>query len=89
MPSWWSRTSSARSKQGLNPRAAAHAAMGEVTRPIISIALVLCAVFVPVAFVSGLTGQFYRQFAHHHRGEHPHLDVQFADACRRHWRRCC
>ncbi|HWW29429.1 MAG TPA: multidrug efflux RND transporter permease subunit [Steroidobacteraceae bacterium] len=49
-------------EQGLNPKAAAHAAMGEVTRPIISIALVLCAVFVPVAFVSGLTGQFYRQF---------------------------
>jgi multidrug efflux pump len=46
----------------LNPRAAAHAGMAEVTRPIISIALVLCAVFVPVAFVSGLTGQFYRQF---------------------------
>ncbi len=61
-PSWWWRTSSARSKHGLNPHAAAHAAMGEVTRPIISIALVLCAVFVPVAFVSGLTGQFYRQF---------------------------
>jgi hydrophobe/amphiphile efflux-1 (HAE1) family protein len=49
-------------EQGLNPKAAAHAAMAEVTRPIISIALVLCAVFVPVAFVSGLTGQFYRQF---------------------------
>jgi multidrug efflux pump len=49
-------------EQGLNPHAAAHAAMGEVTRPIISIALVLCAVFIPVAFVSGLTGQFYRQF---------------------------
>jgi hydrophobe/amphiphile efflux-1 (HAE1) family protein len=49
-------------EDGLNPHAAAHAAMGEVTRPIISIALVLCAVFVPVAFVSGLTGQFYRQF---------------------------
>jgi hydrophobe/amphiphile efflux-1 (HAE1) family protein len=49
-------------EQGLNPHAAAHAAMGEVTRPIISIALVLCAVFVPVAFISGLTGQFYRQF---------------------------
>src|ERR1700684_1378395 len=49
-------------EQGLNPHAAAHAAMGEVTRPIISIALVLCAVFVPVAFVTGLTGQFYRQF---------------------------
>ncbi|HEY2683878.1 MAG TPA: multidrug efflux RND transporter permease subunit [Steroidobacteraceae bacterium] len=49
-------------EQGLNPHAAAHAAMGEVTRPIISIALVLCSVFIPVAFVSGLTGQFYRQF---------------------------
>jgi len=47
---------------GLAPRAAAHAAMQEVTRPIISIMLVLCAVFVPVAFVTGLTGQFYRQF---------------------------
>ena len=49
-------------ENGLNPHAAAHAAMGEVTRPIISIMLVLCAVFVPVAFVTGLTGQFYRQF---------------------------
>ncbi len=49
-------------EDGLNPHAAAHAAMGEVTRPIISIMLVLCAVFIPVAFVSGLTGQFYRQF---------------------------
>src|ERR1700726_1668941 len=49
-------------EQGLNPTAAAHAAMGEVTRPIISIALVLCAVFVPVAFLSGPTGQFPRQF---------------------------
>jgi len=49
-------------EEGLNPHAAAHAAMGEVTRPIISIMLVLCSVFIPVAFVSGLTGQFYRQF---------------------------
>jgi hydrophobe/amphiphile efflux-1 (HAE1) family protein len=48
---------------GLDPRAAAHAAMTEVTRPIISIMLVLCSVFIPVAFLSGLTGQFYRQFA--------------------------
>src|SRR6201995_141232 len=47
-------------EDGLNPHAAAHAAMAEVTRPIISIMLVLCAVFVPVAFISGLTGQFYR-----------------------------
>jgi multidrug efflux pump len=37
--------------------------MREVSGPIIAIALVLCAVFVPIAFVSGLTGQFYRQFA--------------------------
>ena len=37
--------------------------MSEVSRPIIAITLVLCAVFIPVAFVSGLTGQFYRQFA--------------------------
>ena len=34
-----------------------------MSRPIIAITLVLCAVFVPVAFVSGLTGEFYRQFA--------------------------
>jgi multidrug efflux pump subunit AcrB len=37
--------------------------MREVSRPIIAITLVLCAVFVPVAFVPGLTGEFYRQFA--------------------------
>ncbi len=49
--------------EGLAPRAATKAAMAEVSRPIIAITLVLCAVFGPVAFVSGLTGQFYRQFA--------------------------
>ena len=48
---------------GLNPCAAAHQAMREVSGPIIAIALVLCAVFVPMAFLSGVTGQFYRQFA--------------------------
>src|SRR5580700_4108645 len=48
---------------GLRPRDAALKAMREVTRPIIAIALVLCAVFVPIAFISGLTGEFYRQFA--------------------------
>ena len=37
--------------------------MEEVSGPIIAIALTLCAVFVPIAFISGLTGQFYRQFA--------------------------
>lgn len=48
---------------GLDAVAAAHAAMAEVTRPIISIMLVLCSVFVPVAFLSGIEGEFYRQFA--------------------------
>jgi multidrug efflux pump len=48
---------------GLSPKAATRKAMGEVTGPIVSTALVLCAVFVPTAFISGLTGQFYRQFA--------------------------
>ncbi|MBQ1542608.1 multidrug efflux RND transporter permease subunit [Caulobacter sp. CCUG 60055] len=48
---------------GLAPADAARRAMGEVTGPIISTALVLCAVFVPTAFITGLTGQFYRQFA--------------------------
>jgi hydrophobe/amphiphile efflux-1 (HAE1) family protein len=48
---------------GLAPREATKLAMSEVSRPIIAITLVLCAVFGPVAFVSGLTGQFYRQFA--------------------------
>ncbi|HEX4050074.1 MAG TPA: multidrug efflux RND transporter permease subunit [Steroidobacteraceae bacterium] len=48
---------------GLPPVHATKVAMREVSRPIIAITLVLCAVFGPVAFVSGLTGQFYRQFA--------------------------
>jgi hydrophobe/amphiphile efflux-1 (HAE1) family protein len=48
---------------GLSPRDASHQAMEEVSGPIIAIGLVLCAVFVPVAFLSGLTGEFYRQFA--------------------------
>ncbi|MGF7162531.1 multidrug efflux pump [Rhodoligotrophos appendicifer] len=50
-------------EDGLEPRAAAYKAMAEVSGPIIAIALVLVAVFVPLAFISGLTGQFYRQFA--------------------------
>jgi multidrug efflux pump len=48
---------------GLTPHDATVRAMSEVTSPIIAITLVLCAVFVPIAFISGLTGQFYRQFA--------------------------
>src|SRR5476649_2574518 len=48
---------------GLNARAATYKAMQEVSGPIIAIALTLVAVFVPLAFMSGLTGQFYKQFA--------------------------
>ena len=50
-------------ENGLTPLAAAHQAMREVSGPIIAIALVLVAVFVPISFLSGITGQFYRQFA--------------------------
>lgn len=48
---------------GLSPRDATYQAMREVSGPIIAIALTLVAVFVPLAFMSGLTGQFYQQFA--------------------------
>lgn len=48
---------------GHAPVEATRRAMREVTGPIVATALVLCAVFVPVAFIGGLTGQFYRQFA--------------------------
>ncbi|MDO1529653.1 efflux RND transporter permease subunit [Fulvimonas sp. R45] len=48
---------------GQSPKEATRKAMREVTGPIVATALVLCAVFIPTAFISGLTGQFYRQFA--------------------------
>jgi multidrug efflux pump len=48
---------------GLDPRAAAHKSMDEVGAALVAIALVLCAVFVPSAFITGISGQFYRQFA--------------------------
>ncbi len=50
-------------EEGLAARPAALQAMREVTGPIIAIALVLCAVFVPIAFLGGLAGELYRQFA--------------------------
>src|SRR4051812_33427068 len=49
--------------RGKSPRDAARAAMTEVTGPVIAIALVLCAVFVPTAMMAGISGQFYKQFA--------------------------
>ncbi|MES2623982.1 MAG: multidrug efflux RND transporter permease subunit [Pseudomonadota bacterium] len=48
---------------GLAPREATYQAMREVSGPIIAISLTLIAVFVPIAFISGLNGQFYKQFA--------------------------
>lgn len=50
-------------ENGLSPVAATRQAMSEVTGPIIAIALVLCAVFIPTAFIQGLSGEFYKQFA--------------------------
>jgi len=50
-------------EEGLSPSAAAEKAMGQVTSPIISTTLVMLAVFVPVGFIPGITGQLYRQFA--------------------------
>ncbi len=50
-------------EEGMDPAEAAHATMDEVGGALIAIALVLSAVFVPAAFISGISGQFYRQFA--------------------------
>ncbi|MBN8904079.1 MAG: efflux RND transporter permease subunit, partial [Rhodospirillales bacterium] len=50
-------------RRGLTPREAAHRTMDEVGGALIAIALTLCAVFVPAAFISGISGQFFRQFA--------------------------
>jgi multidrug efflux pump len=50
-------------EEGMKPRAAAFKAMEEVSGPVIAVALVLSAVFVPCAFISGITGQFFKQFA--------------------------
>ena len=50
-------------EQGMTPRDATIQAMNEVTGPVIAITLVLMAVFVPTAFLGGITGQMYRQFA--------------------------
>ncbi len=50
-------------EEALEAREAAIKAMREVTSPIIAIVLVLCAVFIPIAFLGGLTGELYRQFA--------------------------
>jgi multidrug efflux pump len=50
-------------EEGLTPHQAAHAAMNQVSGPVVAVALVLSAVFVPCAFITGITGMFFRQFA--------------------------
>jgi len=65
---------------GLSPREATYKAMEEVSGPIVAIALVLVAVFVPIAFITGLTGEFYRQFALTIADLDGDLRIQFVDA---------
>ncbi|WP_129794512.1 efflux RND transporter permease subunit [Sphingosinicella sp. CPCC 101087] len=50
-------------EEGLSPREAAHRSMDEVSVALVAIVLVLCAVFIPTFFLTGITGEFYRQFA--------------------------
>jgi hydrophobic/amphiphilic exporter-1 (mainly G- bacteria), HAE1 family len=50
-------------REGMSPKEAAHKTMDEVGGALLAIALVLCAVFIPTAFITGLQGAFYRQFA--------------------------
>ena len=50
-------------RQGLSPREAAHKTMDEVGGALVAIAVVLCAVFIPAVFITGISGAFYRQFA--------------------------
>ncbi|QDX25185.1 multidrug efflux RND transporter permease subunit [Sphingomonas suaedae] len=50
-------------EHGLSPRDASHRSMDEVSAALVAIVLVLCAVFVPTTFLTGITGEFYRQFA--------------------------
>ena len=65
---------------GLSPREAAIKSMDEVGAALIAIALVLSAVFVPSAFITGISGQFYRQFALTIAGATDHFAGRLADA---------
>ena len=64
---------------GLPPLAATRKAMSEVTGPIVATTAVLMAVFVPVAFIPGVAGRLYNQFAAHGRDLGRHLGLQFSD----------
>ncbi len=62
-PSWWSRRSSTTSKTACRPATPPSAPCSQVSGPVIAVGLVFSAVFVPCAFITGITGQFFRQFA--------------------------
>ena len=62
-PSWWSRRWSTTSRRACRRRTRPCKAMEEVSGPVIAIALILAAVFIPTAFIPGITGRLYQQFA--------------------------
>ena len=66
-------------RAGMSPREAAHKTMDEVGGALVAIALVLSAVFIPAAFITGISGQFFRQFARHHRRGDRDLAPRLAD----------
>ncbi|MGV2332864.1 MAG UNVERIFIED_CONTAM: efflux RND transporter permease subunit [Planctomycetaceae bacterium] len=68
-----------RIEQGFSPREASMAAMQDVTGPVIAVGLVLSAVFLPCAFVSGIVGEFFRQFAAHNCDLNGHFDGKLTD----------
>jgi HAE1 family hydrophobic/amphiphilic exporter-1 len=78
-PSWWSRTSSARSRTGSRPATPAHKTMDEVGGALVAIALVLAAVFVPDRLHPGHHGPVLPAVRAHHRGLDADLGVQLAD----------
>ena len=65
---------------GYDPAAASHRTMDEVGTAILAISLVLIAVFVPTAFIPGITGPVLPAVRHHHRGFDRHLGAELADA---------
>ena len=67
-------------EEGMSPHDATVRAMEQVSGPVVAIGLVLAAVFVPCAFISGITGQFFRQFALTIAVSTVHLGLQLADA---------
>ena len=76
-------------EHGMTPKEATLKAMEEVSGPVIAIAIILAAVFVPTAFIPGITGQALPAVRRDHRHLGDHLGVQRADAEPGAVRRCC